>query len=100
MAIRGTLRQVLTEAWQKISDRNHWVQGMSARDKRGNQVSVTDTSAIAWCAIGALEVVVDDDNLFYGGLEMLCQASRNVTDCDDPALVNDTLGHEAIMQVY
>jgi hypothetical protein len=101
MVTSGRLSQAVNAAWQRIAQQEHWTQGIGARDRGGNHVRTTDSSAVAWCAVGALERIAgEDDELFERGLEVLCRASRAVTNCDDPARVNDTLGHEAVERIY
>jgi hypothetical protein len=53
-----TIKQILTEARDLISDPSRWMQNDLAADDTGLTVAPNDQSACQWCADGALHKVI------------------------------------------
>lgn len=51
-----TVKELLTDARDLISDPSKWTKGAMARNKDGKLTSPTDEESVSYCAIGALVV--------------------------------------------
>ena len=55
-------KSILTEARALIADPEHWTQESLAIQDTGAETTPTSEFAYAWCALGALQRVSDDDD--------------------------------------
>ena len=58
MIDNSTIRFILENARNKISNKKNWTKHDFARNKYGDPVSSTDPSAVSWCASGAINAAV------------------------------------------
>lgn len=88
---------LLTAARNLISDPNHWCQGAYARTVYGNPVGPAESSAVTWCAFGALNyLAADEDGIALQKAEVALTVA-----CDGNAVfINDLVGHEAILAKF
>lgn len=98
-----TVKQVLTEARELISDKSRWTQQASARDGGGNWVAENSARACQWCAQGAVYCVGGTGPAMVSTLEtafrLLAQASP-VGSGNRVVRTNDELGHEATLAMF
>ena len=94
-----TLKEVLVQARELISDPERWTTGFVAVDHRGEPTSATHPHATAWCASGAIWHVVGDsraENL--GPWNALSEALGGSVDDHTIPVTNDGPdGHEKIL---
>ena len=113
-ASQPTLRQLLVDARDRISDPANWTQQTMARNEHNSPCSPLSDYAVSFCAIGSLlrsaanlNPTLDPDDLPE------CQSLRNArsllkhaTDlCYSDKLptisgVNDTFGHKAVLRLF
>ena len=94
--------RILIRARQRLTDRRHWTKGTTARGARGRMAHPLSPEAVRWCAIGALHVECDSmamDGRFREAVGRL-EAVIDAPGCDSIALLNDTLGHEAVLEMF
>ena len=92
---------IIQRASEIIGDQEHWCRGSLARGKAGASVSVYDTGARRFCAMGALilaasELCSDDtdaSNLAYSVGKMISPTGSLV-------FVNDHQGHAAVLALF
>jgi hypothetical protein len=104
-----TPASALRAARDLVSDHTRWARFVSARDAEGVEVEPIHPEACRWCAHGALRYVTADhfdvqteaftllqnaSNEVHGGKWNEAGLTISVTD------VNDTLGHDAVMEVF
>lgn len=51
------VRQDAKAMLELLSNRDHWTQGVYARDADGHSVDPVDPTAVCWCAVGAVHKV-------------------------------------------
>lgn len=91
-----TVKQVLIESREWLSDIDHWCQDVYAMDSDGSECSPADTEVCCTCAIGALaktmgvepETLTTQNSLVYRALhEGVFKASKSrlahITDWND-----------------
>ncbi len=59
------------KAWQLFKSRKNWCQGTYARDKNGMEVDSQDSTAVSFCATGALRKIYGENTNGYFNKEML-----------------------------
>lgn len=107
----------LREARDLIADERHWTKRQYFADASGHVVSLADKPA-RYCAMGALLAawglmdlsmplvhahhlpIGDDQEALTAAAEALFPDHVVAGDRNTLLLVNDELGHEAVMQVY
>lgn len=90
--------RLIERARELIADPEHWCRGSYARGKGGVSVSVGDSSARRYCAMGALilaawEITGDvnrGDGLAYNAAKIVSKTGSLV-------FVNDHQGHAAVL---
>jgi len=103
-----TVKQVLTEARELISDPERWTTGIYAVDADGNDVVSTDPKACKWCSIGAvynkafLSCLPSDEEytLAARSESALRRGAFEVHKENAITLVNDKMGHGASLQMF
>lgn len=58
--------KILKRARKILSVRKRWIKKVYARDKDGNDLYGSDSTAVCFCAEGAVEKAAKDLNLSYG----------------------------------
>ena len=94
--------RLLVRARRRLADPRRWTTGASARDAAGRAVPPVDAGATTWCAMGALQAEGDarlGDRGFLRALRRLNGAIAS-PGCDQVSLLNDTLGHAAVLDLY
>lgn len=93
---------ILETAKALIEDPKHWIQEDYAADENGDYVTETDPKAFAWCALGAFTKA--SGGFAYNELAKLERAclsrAANRISGYGVTCVNDTLGHEKVMEMY
>lgn len=87
---------VLRAARAKISSKRRWTTGALARNRAGHEVPVWYKSATCFCANGALSAVSIRPQAAYTALAK----SANLLFRMKPAVVNDLLGHDAVLKMF
>jgi hypothetical protein len=92
---------LLTQAKNRIADRNHWTTGWLARDKHGTEVESDHIDATYWCAFGALfrEAKSYNRDSATTAQVALNEAAWKLYS-SRLEHVNDGIGHEAVLKVY
>lgn len=91
----STTKEILIAAKAKIATRETWTQDATARDASGKPTYATDPNAVCWCALGAIQAVVDG---IVSGL-MAYSALDRCAD-GDAIDVNDYDGFEAVHAAF
>jgi len=90
-----TVKQILIEARELISDPRHWTTCAWARDEFGKSVGVS--CGTAFCSVGAIERAAGDWRLEkYAALD----AFRRVVQCDYLPEFNDTHTHAEVLAAF
>ena len=94
-------KQVLVNARALIADPAHWTRSVLARNVAGHPIHWCDTSATAWCAMGAIyrgayELVGDRDQATSIGTKVAKSISP-LWLCQVLMIMNDARGHAAIL---
>jgi hypothetical protein len=105
--------ELLKEAQELIRDPEHWTKGAKARTVNDNAVCPTHSTAVQFCALGALCRVAGVDNICLGpdcleemseetkeAKELLDKGASAVAHYTQVADVNDKYGHDAVMEMY
>jgi len=96
---------ILRRAKARIEDPDHWTTGAPARGADGEGMGGRDSSAVRWCALGALDVELG----VFGGYRFRDRARdrarawawlRQVAQPGTISSINDTRGHAAVMAMY
>lgn len=98
-----TVLDALVAARAVIEDPANWTRGTLARTKNGVPTLATDPNACCFCAYGAVAKVLgqQDGNLYKDTMNALNISGQRCFRTDYVAsIVNDTLGHEAVLKVY
>ncbi|AWI90247.1 hypothetical protein C0214_19495 [Methylobacterium sp. DM1] len=90
---------ILRAARARIEDPKNWTQGFFAKDQGGRLVASRDEYAVCWCALGAVIAEADYVEERYSA-RFLFEASKKLFDEDDVTVVNDYLGHDAVLKIY
>lgn len=90
---------ILRAARARISDPKKWTTGFFAKSAEGSFVAAQSNRAVCWCALGALLAEAKDSDQRYTG-QFLFRASQDLFEEEDPTMVNDALGHAAVLQMY
>ena len=104
MERKVTVKSLLTRARLLISDKSRWTPGAQAKDAQGNEVKFSEPSACRFDARGAVlkmaHVIPGADAA--GAIRLLEDVANSMAeDRKDPlGYVNDTLGHDSVLQVY
>ncbi len=53
------------KAWQLFKSKENWCRGRYAQDKNGNGVGSQDSTAVTFCAVGALRKVYKEGTQAY-----------------------------------
>lgn len=107
----AALLEALQKSRSRIADPANWVVGMIACDERGQLISATSTNAQRWCAIGAVMATTGESDTILNELGMSCRRALSAEIKNLPkkwllystptvAGINDTMGHEAILELY
>lgn len=91
---------VLREARELISDPKRWTTGFFAKDADGRDVWWDYSGAVCWCAIGALNKVAGAPEPHTAARKALRIGSERAFGETDPTLVNDGLGHVAVLRMF
>ena len=95
--------QILRDAWELISDRDHWTQFAMARRADGTRTAVEADDATAWCAAGAVHRVVPTplelSAPLNDALQALGRASRQLRG-RAPTALNDYYDHEDVALMF
>lgn len=94
--------ELLIDAKARIQDPAHWTQEYLARDERGFVVSHYEPTACKWCAMGSLflSAATVPTHVYQDADRALDDAAEALYPGVPYPVVNDRLGHEAIMAVY
>ncbi len=95
---RSTL-EVLQAAKKLIESPEHWAQLANARDADDKVCYYDSTEAVKFCARGALLRVSRDAIEYNSAIQSLRRKMHSIFNTN-VAVVNDTLGHDAVMQAY
>lgn len=89
---------ILRAARARIEDPKNWTQGDFAKLADGRGATSYDPDAVCWCAIGAVraEAGLRDEVVE----RYLVDAAQNHFSRRSPAMVNDCIGHDAVLQMY
>ena len=98
---RSVQLQIAERARALIADERHWCRGKLARDINGHGVSPISTSAVKWCALGAVvaathELTNDSDAAYTLAFKALRPHYSTTT----LILINDIRGHSAALSVF
>jgi len=94
-----TAKDILVCARDLISDPARWTQGRFARKEDGNEVNPTDPAACKFCAYGAIRHCQGLSIATAKAEKALAQAASE-TYSRSAVVVNDYLGHKAILKVF
>ena len=99
--------RLLIRARRRLSVPQRWTKGATARDARGRMAHPLSPAAVRWCAMGALHVegeALVPDARFRGAVDRLMAAldaaPAGPPGCQSIPLLNDTLGHGAVLDLY
>jgi hypothetical protein len=90
---------ILRAARARIEDPKNWTTGFFAKDAGGRFVASRDECAVCWCALGALIAEADYVEERHSA-RFLFDASKSLFGEEDATVVNDDLGHEAVLKLY
>lgn len=96
-----TTREILIAARALIADPARWCRGAFGQDDEDCILSIEELlgrGACKWCALGAVYHVAG--YRIEVGVAELNLASRYLFNKKDATLVNDELGHDAVLRVY
>ena len=89
--------EVLIAAKALLSDPTKWTQGVFARNSDGDEVDPDDSTAVCWCATGAVRKIAGDD------VDHILDRLKNSIPSRFVAtipFVNDGPGYDAVMEMY
>lgn len=92
---------LLTKARALIALPENWTQGVRSRSKHGNWCPSTSESAAQWCAIGAMDRIVDLE--FSGDKLLRADAYYALVDAAGVAFFpkfNDTSTHKQVLAAF
>lgn len=91
----------LREAKAKITPEESWTSGAYARTPDGVSVMETHPDAVKWCALGAINCVMQNDDRLqkFTAIRLLDKAARE-RGKKAIHLVNDELGHEPTLECF
>lgn len=94
--------ELAQKAFNLIKSPENWIQGMFARDSKGNWCSVKDSKACKFCSIGALASVGDVNDLSYEAVySKLSEIAKDMdVRCDSPMSLNDNHTHETVCEMW
>ena len=97
--------EVLEQAKALIINPKNWLQGTSAIDQQGNNVTPKDKTAICWCALGAIGAVCGTERPRGVGRKTvrLLDKASGVSSPNlnrDSAYYNDTHSHDEVMAMF
>lgn len=101
-----TAKEILQASRARIADPAHWTQHAYARDAAGKQVGYISNIAVCWCAHGSLlaeswkEVTIRNLRADLEASEALNEVARTLFDNASLAMVNDNIGHAAVLRIY
>ena len=90
---------ILRAARARIEDPKNWTTGQFARNAKGDPVSCYSRKAVCWCAIGAVSAE-RPDNYGRDALGFLYMASADLFKQEDISIINDSLGHDAVLRAF
>ena len=93
-----TTRSLLIAARERIADPANHCRGALARNARGEAVLAHSDSATSWCAYGATLAIAGFDETGRARVALITAAREHFNLA--PETVNDTLGHQAVMDLY
>ena len=89
--------RALIRARRRITDPRHWTTGAFARDAAGRKAFPRSAAAVAWCALGAVEVEVSRGSTNSAwARDRLARAAGGLA----PSFVNDERGHAAVLEMF
>jgi hypothetical protein len=92
---------IMERARELIAEPEHWCRGSYARGKGGVSVSVGDSSARRYCAMGALILAAFD---LVGNMgqarELAYSAAGTISNTGSLVFVNDHAGHAAVLALF
>ena len=102
--------EILRDAWELISDPDHWTQNAMARKANGVRTGVDNDDATAWCAMGALyrayptmlsmlHTSPSEWAMCEAMTGALGRASRRLAD-QSPTSLNDNGSHEDVALLF
>ncbi len=78
------------KAWQLFKSRKNWCQGNFSRDKNGMGVDSQHSTAVSFCAIGALRKIYGEGtNDYFNKCMLLCNYVESNTHFLNPTGWND-----------
>lgn len=97
-----TVVEILRAAREKISDPAHWTTRDYARDHRGLSADLLSNDAFCWCALGALWAASEGAEVFIESRanKLLLSAAGEIRSGFGIVEVNDTLGHQAVLNMF
>jgi hypothetical protein len=95
-----TLQEILIAARAKIADPAHWCQRSLAVDSRRIPIGVKHSDACAWGALGALGALEATSEYISYARALLYDAAYATHGMLSIVIVNDELGHAAVLQMY
>ena len=100
---RKTKNGAVKQALKLLSDKEHWCQGSSAKDKKGYSTVVDDPNSYQFCASGALQAVCEGEALYhdvYRCVNKVCIAKHHAGMVTINDGKNQDVAHERIIEVF
>jgi hypothetical protein len=92
---------IIERARELIAEPEHWCRGSYARGKGGVSVSVGDSSARRFCAMGALILAaLELTGDIQRGRELAYRAASTISQTGSLVFVNDHRGHAAVLALF
>ncbi len=94
------MKELLIKVREKIADKARWTQHTWALDAAGRPCDEYGPGAVCWCVRGAINVVCGTSrNAKIDVLMKLCDVAEKMFGGKNVVLVNDTIGHAAVLEV-
>lgn len=91
---------ILINARSLIRDEIRWNKESLSRSETGRSVEPSNPCAVSWCAIGALHKVAAKNAMYLSSAEDALDEAAKLLYSRRAWLVNDMMGHNAVMRVY
>lgn len=91
--------EILRSLRELISDKEKWCRGTFARDENKNSVSPMESTACAWCIVGGIDKIANDNSVSGDGvleridLYSLEKQAKNIDH------FNDTSSHAEVLKL-
>ena len=104
MTLKQQIKTVLQISKSKLQKEDNWCKNATALDKNNNKVSPTSKDAVKFCSLGIIRNVLSSERYHicfsdvYSVLETATISKFKTI--NSPTLVNDGLGHKAVIDIY